>query len=141
MFRHVFPKDSTSSNKTLDVCASCCQAKAHRLPFTSSNLTATEPLQVVHCDVWGPAPIVSNNGYRFYMNLTDAFYRYSWILFCSHKSEISSIFTAFKNKVEHLLSASIKTIQFDGGSEFKPIMRLFPIFSFYQNLIIGIKRL
>jgi GAG-pre-integrase domain len=41
-----------SCNKDkLALCDSCCLAKAHRLPFSLSNISATKPLKIVHCNV------------------------------------------------------------------------------------------
>ncbi|KAJ8633327.1 hypothetical protein MRB53_026663 [Persea americana] len=30
-------------------------------------------------DIWGPAPVISNNGFRYYIIFMDAFSRYTWI--------------------------------------------------------------
>uniref|UniRef100_A0A2N9EW64 Uncharacterized protein n=1 Tax=Fagus sylvatica TaxID=28930 RepID=A0A2N9EW64_FAGSY len=37
------------------------KGKLHQFPFPSSSFTATAPLELVHSDVWGPAPIVVVN--------------------------------------------------------------------------------
>lgn len=55
-----------NSNK-LPLCHPCCMAKAHQLPFTTSMSTSTSPLELVYLDVWGPSPITSWNGYRYYI--------------------------------------------------------------------------
>lgn len=114
----------TSSNK-LGICDACCKAKAHVLPFAPSSC-ANAPLQVVHSDLWGPSPIVSNNGYRYYVHFIDAFSRFSWIYFLHTKDELVHAFTQFKNQVENLFSSTIKILQTDGGTEYKPLTRLFP---------------
>ncbi|KAM0879724.1 hypothetical protein ACQ4PT_034040 [Festuca glaucescens] len=36
------------------VCDACQQAKARQLPFELSTRVSTEPLALVHSDVWGP---------------------------------------------------------------------------------------
>jgi hypothetical protein len=94
-------------------------SKAHRLPFLNSTTEALFPLQIIHCD-----------GYRYYVLFTDQFSRFNWIYFCSHKSQVASIFSRFKALVENTLSAIIKIVQVDGGTEFLQILRSYPPIQF-----------
>jgi Reverse transcriptase (RNA-dependent DNA polymerase)/gag-polypeptide of LTR copia-type len=110
----------------LPLCHSCCMAKAHQLPFSTSSSTSTSPLELVHSDVWGPSPVTSWNGYRYYIVFVDDFSKFTWIYFMATKGEVLSIFTRFKNQVENLLSTTIKTLRTDGGTEYKPIHTRFP---------------
>jgi GAG-pre-integrase domain len=121
---------SCTMNK-LGVCEPCCLAKSHILLFYPSSSTATKPLEIIHCDLWGPSPVISQNGYKYYLLFTDQFSRYNWIYFCSHKSNVADIFHQFKILVENLLFSKIKTIQLDGGTEFKPIIRSHPEIQFH----------
>jgi hypothetical protein len=47
------------------------------------------------------------------------------------KSDVVPIFTQLKQQVENLLSCSIKIIQCDGGTEFKPLQSLFHAITFH----------
>jgi hypothetical protein len=38
------------------VCDSCQRAKSHQLPYDSLNKRSAAPLDLIHSDVWGPAP-------------------------------------------------------------------------------------
>ncbi|CAL9240698.1 unnamed protein product [Arabidopsis halleri] len=40
------------------LCEACQFGKSSRLPFTLSSTTTSRPLQKIHCDLWGPAPIM-----------------------------------------------------------------------------------
>jgi histone deacetylase 1/2 len=40
-------------------CTFCCVGKSHKLHAPSSLTVYTQPFEVVHCDLWGPAPFVS----------------------------------------------------------------------------------
>ena len=43
-------------NKAKDsLCTACELGKSHKLPFISSTSITTQPLQLLHSDVWGPA--------------------------------------------------------------------------------------
>jgi hypothetical protein len=84
------------------------------LPLALSQTHVTQPLQVVHTDMWGPAPVLSHNGHRYYIHFIDEYTRFSWLYTCASKVDVFSIFTDFKLKVENQLSCTIKTIQCDG---------------------------
>jgi Reverse transcriptase (RNA-dependent DNA polymerase)/gag-polypeptide of LTR copia-type len=120
--------NSDSSGKF--VCSDCNRAKAHRIPFVPSLSTTSQPLEVIHTDLWGPAPVASHQGHRYYVNFTDEHTRFSWIYTCACKSDITTIFQRFRIRVENLLSTKIKKVQCDGGTEFKPLMRLHPDITF-----------
>jgi hypothetical protein len=51
---------------------------------------------------------------------------HTWIYFLHSKDELSHIFSMFKAQVENLFNTSIKTLRTDGGSEYKPLSRIFP---------------
>jgi len=110
----------------LSNCHNCSLAKAHKLSFPTSFSTSNAPLDVIHSDVWGPSPICSNNGYRYYVIFVDDHSRYTWIYFLSNKSDVSKCFSLFKFNVETLFNSHIKILRTDGGSEFKPIFHSFP---------------
>ncbi|KAJ4768699.1 hypothetical protein LUZ62_079074 [Rhynchospora pubera] len=117
-------------NSKFSVCTDCNKAKAHKLPFVLSSNKASHPLEVVHTDLWGPAPIVSEKGNKYYVLFIDEFSRFSWIFPCACKSDVPKLFAVFKIKVEHLCGHKIKTLQCDGGTEYKPLMTAFPEINF-----------
>jgi hypothetical protein len=96
------------------------------LPFTNSFFHATSLLHVVHSDLWGPSPIVSKNGFRYYVHFVDEFSKFSWIYFFHSKDELVDVFQKFKCQVKNLFSSSIKILQTDRDMKFKPITRLYP---------------
>jgi GAG-pre-integrase domain len=82
VLQHIISSKQLACNsRSLGVCESCSQSKSHKQLFSSSLTTTTKPLELVHCDVWGPSPIVSNNGFRYYILFTDHFSRFNWISF------------------------------------------------------------
>ncbi|KAJ3676869.1 hypothetical protein LUZ60_002593 [Juncus effusus] len=113
----------------LEFCNACCKGKAHKLPFNKTISRSSLPLELVHSDVWGPAPVLSHSGARYFVHFTDDYSRYTWIYFLSSKDQVPQVFNLFKAQAENLLSCSIKTLQTDGGTEFKPIARLHPSIS------------
>lgn len=95
----------------------------HLLPFKSSSSHAQEILELVHTDVWGPAPITSPSGFKYYVHFVDDFSRFTWIYPLKQKYDTAQVFIQFKNLVENQFNKRIKTIQYDGGGEYKPVQK------------------
>ena len=103
---------------TVTFCESCLLGKSTRLPFNVSKSISQFPLQLLHSDVWC-SPIISNEGFRYYLLFVDDYSRYSWIFPMKNKSQVFEFFVEFKAKVEKLFYLSIKTLQCDEGDEYK----------------------
>lgn len=84
------------SNKPLSFCNACCFGKSHKLPFSSSTTEYSKPLELIHTDLWGPAPTHLNSGYLYYMNFVDFFSRFTWIYMMKKKYEALDIFVKLK---------------------------------------------
>lgn len=106
------------SNKILDFCQSCHMTKSHKLPFSSSTTVYNNPLELVVSDIWGPDPLVSNNGSRYYIIFMDVFSRYLWLFPLGKQSDALAVFISFKNKIERLLDCKIRTFQSNNGGEY-----------------------
>ncbi|KAI5332874.1 hypothetical protein L3X38_023003 [Prunus dulcis] len=99
-------------------CTDCILGKATRLPFTPSSSVSTTPLELVHSDVWGPSPIDSCTGYRYYVLFLDDYTKYSWIFPLKFKSDVCEVFKVFKAKMENVLNSKIKYLRSDSGGEY-----------------------
>jgi hypothetical protein len=49
------------------VCTICPLAKHKRLPFPISNSVSDFPFELLHCDIWGPFSVKSNNGSFYFL--------------------------------------------------------------------------
>ncbi|PKU72770.1 Retrovirus-related Pol polyprotein from transposon TNT 1-94 [Dendrobium catenatum] len=99
-------------------CITCIQCKTHKLPFESSQSRTHKPLEIVHSDVWGPSPVFSVQGFRFFVIFVDDYSRYTWIFPLVHKSDVTNTFIHFTKFIENQTNSRIKTIRTDGGTEF-----------------------
>ncbi|XP_028548626.1 uncharacterized protein LOC110093684 [Dendrobium catenatum] len=114
----------SASDKSLNIphnfsfCSACTTSKGHRLPFSNKNHRTFIPLAIVHTDVWGPAPVPSNQGFLYYVVFIDDFSRFTWVFPMRHKSEVFEIFQKFKTYVEKQTQFSIKCLRSDGGMEY-----------------------
>ena len=62
-----------SSLKSSGLCSTWAVSKINKVPFQESSFQASMPLDLVCSDVWGPAPVASNEGYRYYVIFVDLF--------------------------------------------------------------------
>ena len=100
------------------LCVSCQKAKSHKLSFPLSDSRSQTVLGLIHCDLWGPAPINSISGYRYYAIFIDDNSRFTWFYPLKNKTDFYHTFIKFQTLVENQFSAKIKTFQSDGGGEF-----------------------
>ena len=62
-----------------DFCDVCQYGKVHQMPFYSTGIRTKAPLELIHADLWGPAPLPYLHGYRYYISFVDDCSRYCWI--------------------------------------------------------------
>ncbi|KAJ9555163.1 hypothetical protein OSB04_009777 [Centaurea solstitialis] len=100
------------------LCSSCQLAKSKRLPFDINPKRSLHVLDLVHCDLWGPAPVMSKDGYRYYIIFVDDFSRFTWFYPLKSKSEVFTVLSSFVTFVQTQFSRKLKAFQSDGGTEF-----------------------
>lgn len=71
-------------------------------------------------DLWGPSPIVSIIGVKYFLLLIDDHTRFTWFYLLNNKSDTLSYFLKFKQLIETQFSTTIKTFQ-NWGGEFRPL--------------------
>ena len=81
------------------VCDSCQFGKSCKLPFASSDFVSSSPLERIHCDLWGPSPVVSTQGFKYYVIFIDNHSRFTWLYPLRLKSEFASVFSRFQQLV------------------------------------------
>ncbi|PKU60575.1 Retrovirus-related Pol polyprotein from transposon TNT 1-94 [Dendrobium catenatum] len=112
------------SNPTLRImlpvnsCTTCIQCKCHKLPFQVSRSRTKFPLVLLHADVWGPAPVPSPHGIRYFLILVDDYSRYTWLFSLSNKSFVYNVFKQFITFIENQTNRRIKALRTDNGTEF-----------------------
>ena len=82
----------SSTNKTFSHCKHCLSGKMHQFSFLISDFHASKPLELVHSDVWVPAPVKSSNGFQYYVHFVDAYFKFTWLYLLKHKSDVLDIF-------------------------------------------------
>jgi transposase InsO family protein len=111
-------KNLTSFNNDIVDYASCKLGKSKMLHFSLHKTRTTKPFEVVHTDVWGIAPVISHEHYKYFVIFIDDFTRFTWVYFFRSKSEVFSVFKALLSLVETQFSAKIIIFQSDSGGEY-----------------------
>jgi hypothetical protein len=101
-------------------CESCVYAKATRkpLPKIRDGTRATAFGQEVHSDLWGPAPVTTKAGKRYYITFTDDMTRLTHLYLLRSKDEASSAYKEYEMWCDTQLNARVKTLHSDRGGEY-----------------------
>ncbi|GBO41020.1 Retrovirus-related Pol polyprotein from transposon TNT 1-94 [Araneus ventricosus] len=75
-------------------------------------------LDKVHMDLWGPAPVNSLGGSKYFLSIIDDFSRKIDVFTLKSKSEVFSIFKEYLSRVQRELGRKLKSIRTDNGLEF-----------------------
>jgi GAG-pre-integrase domain len=73
-------------------CEVCKLTKLMKLPFCNSISNSNESFELVHSDMWGPAPVTSYNDFRYFIIFIDDFSKNTWLYLMKIKVRFSLIF-------------------------------------------------
>jgi transposase InsO family protein len=106
-------------NVDLDICESCVLGKQKKLSFLKVGRTLRpRKLELVHTDLWGPSPVASLGGSRYYVTFIDDFSRKVWVYFLKNKSDVFETFKKWKAMVETESGLKLKCLRSDNGGEY-----------------------
>ncbi|CAN0871895.1 Retrovirus-related Pol polyprotein from transposon TNT 1-94 [Linum grandiflorum] len=119
MFRRNMLPDSISSKFCPPTsCISCIEAKMSQSSFSSSDTVYEAPFDLIHTDLWGPSPVTSRMGYKYFALFIDHATRFTWIYFLRRKSELIDHAKAFVEMIRTQFGKTVKIIRSDPGGEF-----------------------
>nr|GEV75208.1 putative ribonuclease H-like domain-containing protein [Tanacetum cinerariifolium] len=99
----------------------CPRGKQHKASYKAINDVSyiSEPLQLLHMDLFGPTSIRSIYHKYYCLVITDEYSRFCWVFFLEHKDETYLILKDFINLIENQLNKKVKAMRCDNGTEFK----------------------
>ncbi|GKA56800.1 putative ribonuclease H-like domain-containing protein [Tanacetum coccineum] len=96
------------------------QGKQHKASCKSKiQNSITQPLFMLHMDLFGPTFVSSLMNKKYYLVVTDDYSRFTWVFFLATKDETSGILKSFITEIENLVDKKVKIIRCDNGTEFK----------------------
>lgn len=104
--------------KTLH-CLPCQLGKQHALPFYPNEMKSVAPFDLIHSDVWGPAPIPTMGGARYFVTFIDDHTRFTWIYLMKQRSELPQIYITFARMIQTQFNKPIKVLRTDNAIEYK----------------------
>ncbi|CAI7905749.1 unnamed protein product [Closterium sp. NIES-54] len=93
-------------------------------PHSSSFPPTIAPLQTLHMDVWGPAPVGGMDQERYFLLVVDDYTRYTTVFPLRHKADVSSVLIPWIRATHRQLRERfnqdfpVLRVHFDKGSEF-----------------------
>ncbi|GKC39350.1 putative ribonuclease H-like domain-containing protein, partial [Tanacetum coccineum] len=101
-------------------CVACQKGKQHKASCKTKTVSLiSQPLQMLHMDLFGPTFVKSLMKKMYCLVVTDDFSRFSWVFFLATKDETSEILKTFITGIENLIDLRVKVIRCDNGTEFK----------------------
>ena len=100
-------------------CESCQFSKHQRIHLSPRvcNKRASFPFELVHSDVWGPCPVTSKLGFKYFVTFVDDYSRTTWLYFMKNRSEVFTHFCSFHAEIKTQFKISIQTLRSDNIKE------------------------
>nr|GEV05391.1 putative ribonuclease H-like domain-containing protein [Tanacetum cinerariifolium] len=100
--------------KNNHTCVACCKGKQPKASYKVINdvSSISEPLQLLHMDLFGPTSIRSIDHKYYCLVITDDYSRFCWVFFLEHKDETYPILKDFINLVENQLNKKTMNLRY-----------------------------
>ena len=84
-----------------------------------SIMTTTQPLELIHMDLFGPVAYISIEGNKYGLVIVDDYSRFTWVFFVYDKSHVQEKIKIFVRKAQREFGLPIKKMRSDNGIKFK----------------------
>ena len=116
LLKKLYPQFSSLSSLN---CESCQYAKLHRVHLCPKvNKRASAPFELIHYDIWGPCPVLSPIGFKYFVTFLDDFSRVTWFYLMKSCSEIFSHFSAFCAEIQTQFHVFVQTFRSDNAKKY-----------------------
>ena len=95
----------------------CEKRKSKKAPHRSKYLTSsTEPLQLLHMELFGPVNVMSLSRKRYVLVIVDDFSKYTWVLFLNSKDETPKMIIDHIKRIELEANLPFRKISSNNGT-------------------------
>ena len=102
-----------------DMCETYILGEQKKVSFLKIGKTPkAEKLELVYTNLWGPSPVASHGGSRYYITFIDESSRKVWVYFLKNKSDVFEIFKKWKAMIETETCLKVKYLRSDNGGEY-----------------------
>ena len=101
------------------LCDGCLIGKQRRTPFPSqTSYRASEPLELVHDDIYEPIKPATPGGKTLFLLLVDDKSRFMWLILLQAKSEAAEAIKRIQARAEAKCEKKMRMLCMDRGGEF-----------------------
>jgi transposase InsO family protein len=102
------------------ICSACQARKQVGIPHQpKSIMTTTQPLELIHMDLFGPVTYLSIEGNKYGLVIVDDYSRFTWIFFLFDKFQVRDKVKTFVRRAQKEFGLPIKKIRSNNGTKFK----------------------
>ena len=99
------------------LCEACEKGKSKKASHRSKDMSSiTEPLQLLHMDLFGPVNVMSMSKKRYALVIVDDYSKYTWVRFLHSKDEAPQVIIDHIKKIELEADVHVLTIRSDNGT-------------------------
>ena len=103
-----------------ELCEAYEKGKSKRASHKRKTISdITEPLQLLHMDLFGPVNVMSMSKKRYCLVIVDDYSKYTWVLFLHSKDEASQMIIDHVKNIELEAGVPVRSIRSDNGTEFR----------------------
>lgn len=106
-------------------CDVCLQAKQCCDSFSTSNNKASEIIEMIHCDVWGPYRIPSLCNAYYFLTIVDDYSRGTWVFLLHDKVQVQKTLQNFLKMGANQFGKTVKILRSDNGTKFMCMSEFF----------------
>lgn len=114
----MYPELFSKLKKRELVCHACELGKHTRSTYSVVGLISCESFILMQYDVWGPCPVTSVNGTKWFVTFIYCYSRMTWIYMMKHKSEVLKYFQDFPGMVITQFNRKVHILRSDNGTEY-----------------------
>lgn len=101
--KHLISLGSLGNLPSHDIsdCSGCKLKKKVALPFNCST-SSIALFDLIHSDVWGPAPVGTKGGSKYFVSFIDDYTQYCWVYLMKRRYDFPHIYIAFRSLFDNI---------------------------------------